>query len=609
MQKGIIYTVLLSLILMATSASLPVKDFPFSGKVIDESGEALINATIFIKETKKMVITDFDGQFSFTAPDSCLTLVVGYVGFEDKEAKICSDGKPIVLTLKAEAALSEVIVTSARPKTITKETSYAVPVAPMSARASKKRTKLLKSAIHREDAFMLDSDISTDGYVATKEAKKDRTRMVAGQLTAAEWNDLKNWEDWLDISKEDLGQWAKTWKTNPGKRYSTIVRNEHNTPIPNANVQLINQDGLIVWQALTDNTGRAELWLKSGKAAKIIAKYEDQTEEIKKVKPFNKGINNLSLKSKCPTIGGVEVVFVVDATGSMGDEISYLQAELMDVLKRVTQTPIVDNLRTGAVFYRDHSDDYLVRKSDLSDGATTTLNFIDNQSAGGGGDNPEAVEVGLETAIEQMNWSKDAVARIVFFVLDAPPHQTPEIQDKMNTLTAKAAHKGIRIIPMLASNAHGETEYIMRTMAISTNGRLLFLTDDSGIGDAHAEPSVGPYRVEKANDLLFRLILEFAAFKPCPDNNNNQQYQVANGDNDKLEVSCYPIPANEFVLADLKTIADKVEIIDAQGKVIMTHKDLPIGITSIDIANLRPGTYFMKFSKGKKVETVTIVKV
>ena len=148
----------------------------------------------------------------------------------------------------------------------------------------------------------------------------------------------------------------------------------------------------------------------------------------------------------------------------------------------------------------------------------------------------------------------------------------------------------------------------MRTLAIATNGRLLFLTDDSGIGDAHAEPSVGPYRVEKANDLIFRLILEFAAFKPCQEDENNQQFQVANGDNDKLEVSCYPIPANEFILADLKTTAEQLEIIDAQGKTIMTHSDLPIGITSIDIANLTPGSYFMKFTKGRKVETVKIVK-
>lgn len=606
MQKGIIFSALLALIILTTAATHSTKDFTFFGIVTDKAGDVLIGASIQIEGSTKALVSDFDGKFSFTSTDSCLTILTSYIGYETQETSICSDGKPISIILDEGALeLEEVVISSMGLKSVKNmDVSYSIADSEAPKRMAKKAERTADEMV-----FTMDSDLSTVGSSAyTKDAKPTRTRMTAGQLTAAEWNDLKNWEDWLDISKEDLEEWAKTWKTNPGKRYSAIVRNTNNSPIPNANVQLINKDGTTVWQALTDNTGRAELWLKSGKASKIIVNYNGQKEEQKRIKPFSKGINNITLHTECPTIGGVEVVFVVDATGSMGDEISYLQAELMDVLNRVTKTPIVDNLRTGAVFYRDHSDEYLVRKSNLSDGAATTLSFIDNQSAGGGGDNPEAVEVGLETAIEQMNWSEEAIARIVFFVLDAPPHQTPEIQKKINQLTSKAAKKGIRIIPILASNAHGETEYLMRTLAISTNGRLLFLTDDSGIGDAHAEPSVGPYRVEKANDLIFRLILEFAAFKPCQDNDNNQPYQVANGDNDQLEVSCYPIPANEFVLADLKTAADKVEIIDAQGKVIMTHKDLPMGITSLDIANLRPGTYFMKFTKGKKVESVKIVK-
>ena len=606
MQKGIIYTLLLALLVLTGATSLPTKNFTFTGKITDSAGESLIGASVLVKGTEKGTVTDFDGKFSFTDKDSCLTIIASYTGFESKETKVCAGESPIVIALTESVELSEVVVT-ARSVRIEKKTMG------LASRAvgTKSRPKRRKRAESVEDAFMRGKPISKDAEYDMAYAEPGtppRSRMTAGQLTAAEWNDLKNWEDWLDVSKEDLGEWAKVWKTNPGKRYSVIVRNEDNTPIPNATVQLIDKKGTAVWQSLTDNTGRAELWLKSGKAAKVTVSHQGETTEIKKPKAYNKGINNVHIKSECPTTGGVEVVFAVDATGSMGDEIAYLQAELMDVLERVTKTPVIENLRTGAVFYRDHEDEYLVRKSPLSDGSKKTLAFIDKQSAGGGGDNPEAVEVGLEAAIEEMDWSEGAIARIVFFVLDAPPHNQPEIQQKMNTLMSKAAAKGIRIIPMLASNSHGETEYLMRTLAIGTNGRLLFLTDDSGIGDPHAEPSVGPYRVEKANDLMFRLILEFAAFKPCEDDDNNQ-YQVVNSQNDKLEVSCYPIPANEFVLADLKTTADRVEIIDAQGKVIMTTEDLPIGVTSIDIANLVPGTYYMKFTKGENVETVTIVKV
>lgn len=608
MQKGIIYSALFALLFLTTATSFPSKDFHFTGKVVTKSGEVLIGASVLVKGSTNGVITDIDGNFKLTATDSCLTIVTTYIGFESNESTICSNGKLSIITLKEAGSLDEVVVLAMSPKakrtsSIRYSSDAVSPTSPRHSREAKKRSKKIASKIS------MTKDVSTASFVPMDAEKpvKEEPRMTAGQLTAAEWNDLKNWDDWMDISKEDLGSWAKTWKLNPGSRYSAIIRNQDKTPLPNATIQLIDNKGNLVWQTLTDNTGRAELWLPSGKAGEIVVKYQDITERIHKISTFKKGINNIEIKTECPSVSDVEIVFAVDATGSMGDEISYLQAELMDVLSRLTATPIIDNLRTGAVFYRDHSDDYLVRKSDLTTDSKTTLTFIDNQSAGGGGDNPEAVEVGLEAAIEQIDWSEDAAARIVFFILDAPPHNTPAIQKKMKQLMKKAAQKGIRIIPMLASNAQGETEYIMRTLAIGTNGRLLFLTDDSGIGDPHAEPSVGPYRVEKANDLMFRLILEFAAFKPCQDDDNDP-YQIANGDNDKLEVSCYPIPANDFILADLKTTADKVEILDAQGKIIMTQSDLPIGVTSIDIANLLPGSYFMKFTKGKKVETLTIVK-
>jgi hypothetical protein len=49
----------------------------------------------------------------------------------------------------------------------------------------------------------------------------------------------------------------------------------------------------------------------------------------------------------------------------------------------------------------------------------------------------------------------------------------------------------------------------MRFMAIYTNGTYVFITDDSGIGNAHLEPSVGEYQVEKLSDLMIRLIKKY----------------------------------------------------------------------------------------------------
>ncbi len=72
----------------------------------------------------------------------------------------------------------------------------------------------------------------------------------------------------------------------------------------------------------------------------------------------------------------------------------------------------------------------------------------------------------------------------------------------------KAAEKGIKIIPITASGIDKTTEYLMRSFAILTNGSYVFITDDSGVGNDHLEPTIGEFEIEKLNDLMVRLVGE-----------------------------------------------------------------------------------------------------
>ncbi|HEY0108510.1 MAG TPA: hypothetical protein VGB67_02715, partial [Fibrella sp.] len=55
-----------------------------------------------------------------------------------------------------------------------------------------------------------------------------------------------------------------------------------------------------------------------------------------------------------------------------------------------------------------------------------------------------------------------------------------------------------------------ETEFLMRMLAIGTQGTYVFITNDSGIGNTHLIPSVGDYQVEYLNELMLRLIVKYA---------------------------------------------------------------------------------------------------
>ncbi len=68
---------------------------------------------------------------------------------------------------------------------------------------------------------------------------------------------------------------------------------------------------------------------------------------------------------------------------------------------------------------------------------------------------------------------------------------------------------GVRIIPVASSGVNKDTEYLLRTLAVTTGGSYVFLTDDSGIGNEHIKPDTGAYDVKLLNELLVEVILRY----------------------------------------------------------------------------------------------------
>lgn len=135
---------------------------------------------------------------------------------------------------------------------------------------------------------------------------------------------------------------------------------------------------------------------------------------------------------------------------------------------------------------------------------------LDAQSAGGGGDFPEALEVALHSAV-QLDWRTSNTARVMFLFGDAPLHRvgTATAVTAMNELL----QKGIRVIPDGASGIEKTAEVLMRTASVLTTGQYLFLTHHSGVSNAHATPSVSSFAVERLDRLMIRMIASELAGK------------------------------------------------------------------------------------------------
>lgn len=378
-----------------------------------------------------------------------------------------------------------------------------------------------------DDDRFLSSDSTTEGMPSTGGSSfggdsngsgggtDEPSDFEPGTITAGEWNDLDDWEYWLQIMRNpDWKEMQDLWSFYTEERYGVIVRNQQNELVNNALVKLKDAQGVVLWEAKTDNSGSAELWanLYSGnaEAASIEVKYGSGSTNFENIQPISEGKMDLTINASVNTPQRLEIALVVDATGSMGDEMEFLKVELQDVLTKVKNNNANIDLNIGATFYRDEGDDYVTQHFPIGADIGGLINKIGEQSANGGGDFPEAVHSGLNDAIFDNQWSDFASTRLLFLLLDAPPHQLPNVIGDLQEQVKGAAQKGIKIIPITASGIGKETEFLMRFFAIATNGTYVFITNHSGVGGDHIEPTIGQYEVEKLNDLLVRLIGEYS---------------------------------------------------------------------------------------------------
>lgn len=337
-----------------------------------------------------------------------------------------------------------------------------------------------------------------------------------GVLTGGETNDLGKWELWNDMVKSSLDEQIKLWKIHPYHRYAVLLQTEDGMPIHGAKVSLINKQKAKIWEAVTDNTGAAQLWKGIYQNAldtsvmEIQVLYKGKTEIISNPIEFHRGINTKKLSVAYEKSNDVDIAFVVDATGSMGDEIDFLKEELNDIIKKTQSKYDKINLKLGSVFYRCKGNSYTTRMITLTNEFSAVMDFIKAQNADEGG--TESVEIALDDAISKLKWRENARTRLMFLVLDEPSGYSDDVIKKLQEQIQLAAKKGIKIIPIVASGSGNadihdrNLEFLMRSSALATNGNYIFMTDHSGVGGKHTEPILDNYEVELLNDIITRTI-------------------------------------------------------------------------------------------------------
>ncbi len=122
----------------------------------------------------------------------------------------------------------------------------------------------------------------------------------------------------------------------------------------------------------------------------------------------------------------LDLIFVIDLTGSMWDDIDEVKIQASDIVDEVAE---VSGYRIAIVGYRDLPDTVTFEDYPFSRDKEEILANINSLTTSGGGDTPEAVYEALLRAINTEaigNW-RDGVSKAIILMGDAPPHEKGDI--------------------------------------------------------------------------------------------------------------------------------------------------------------------------------------
>jgi hypothetical protein len=180
------------------------------------------------------------------------------------------------------------------------------------------------------------------------------------------------------------------------------------------------------------------------------------------------------------TAAKIEVVFVLDTTGSMGGLIAAAKEKIWSIATTMAQATPAPEISMGLVAYRDRGDAYVTKTVDLSADLDSVYAALMDFGADGGGDGAESVNEALDDAVTRLSWSSDPTTyRVLFLVGDAPPHMDYQDDRKYPDVVAAATARGI-VVNTIQCGSLQATVAPFRRIAALGGGRYFQVAQAGG---------------------------------------------------------------------------------------------------------------------------------
>lgn len=238
----------------------------------------------------------------------------------------------------------------------------------------------------------------------------------------------------------------------------------------------------------------------------------------------------------------LDILFIMDTTGSMGEEIARLKATIEIIYYNLASLKPAPELRFGLVLYRDVNDEYVTKTVPFTADLLAFQKELDTVSAAGGGDTPEDLQAALLDAMQAMSWNSAGI-RLAFVVTDAEAHLDYGQAYTYVHAANEARARAIKIHTIGTGGLPLAGEYLLRQLAQLTDGRYIFLTYGERGESAGGKPgSVSHhtgdnYQTDKLEAIIIRFVKEEVAWlsdtAPVIDNDFFQAARIPDEDRDE----------------------------------------------------------------------------
>jgi hypothetical protein len=288
-----------------------------------------------------------------------------------------------------------------------------------------------------------------------------------------------------------------------GRRFVKVVDAEGKV-VPAARVTIVDEvTDRLAWTATTQGDGAAPYY--PGVAGAITGQQslvvEARLGDLRARARWDGAADlQVALPGPRPNLEplALDVAFVIDTTGSMGDEIQRIQQSLLAVTAKLRGLGQEIDLRYGCVLYKDLTDEYLTSVHPFTGDVKAFDEALASVRAGGGGDTPESLNQGLAVGIHGLAW-RERAAKVAFVITDASPHMDYPGDAPYPASLQAAVAAGVKVHAVAASGLDADGSCVLRQMAQFTRGTFVFIEYGSTAASAESHGVTG--KVSGGNNL------------------------------------------------------------------------------------------------------------